>query len=217
VAGHLLAVFLVTLLLGAAFVARAAAPGAGGQPADEWERLIRAHVTRYPLMEPVDLYKLLHQAALGSEHAIKDTLAVREWLEREIATMGPGPAEPLIDSLRADGRIVRIHLRPFAAAGGDPERLLRAFIATGAMPGDREELRRAGEVAIRLARAGALPWADSTVAALFADLAARGYPAVHHSATFEEHYRPAYRVVAGVLLNGVLPAAASKPRRVKEQ
>jgi hypothetical protein len=165
-------------------------------------------------MEPTDLYKLLHQSALGSEHAVRDTSAAREWLERELATMGTGPVEPLVDSLRADGRIVRIHLRPFAAAGGDPEALLQAFIGTGAVPGDREDLRRAGEVAVRLARAKALPWSDSTVSALFAGLAAQGYPAVHHSAAFVKHYRPAYRVVAGALLPGVLPAAGPKSRRV---
>ena len=126
--------------------------------------------------------------------------------------MGPGPAEPLVDSLRADGRVVRIHLRPFVAAGGDPEALLQAFIGTGAEQGDREDLRRAGEVAVRLARAKALPWPDSTLSALFAGLAAQGYPAVHHSAVFVEQYRPAYRVVAGKLLRGALPAADTKSR-----
>lgn len=206
---------LFLLLLGLAFVARASRPGIGGKPADGWEPLIRAHLHRYPLMEPTDLYKLLHQAVLGSEHAVRDTAAAREWLERELATMGTGPAEPLVDSLRADGRMVRIHLRPFAAAGGNPEALLQAFIGTAAEPGDPEDLRRAGEVAVQLARAKALPWPDSTVSALFAGLAAQGYPAVHHSAVFVEHYRPAYRVVAGALLQGVLPAGEPKARRVK--
>lgn len=201
-----------SLLLGVAFVARAATPGPGGRPSADWEQLIRAHLVRYPLMEPADLYKLLHQAALGSEHAVRDTMAAREWLEAEMATMGPGPAEPLVDSLRADGRVVRIHLRPFVAAGGDPEALLQAFIETGAEQGDREDLRRAGEVAVRLARAKALPWPDSTMSALFAGLAAQGYPAVHHSAVFVDQYRPAYRVVAGRLLRGVLPAADTKSR-----
>jgi hypothetical protein len=210
----LVVVPLLTLLFGVAFSARAATPEPRGRPSVDWERLIRTHLARYPLMEPADLYKLLHQAALGSEHAVRDTLAAREWLERELASMGPGPAEPLVDSLRSDGSIVRIHLRPFAVAGGDPEALLQAFIGTGAVPGDREDLRRAGKAAVRLARAKGLPWPDSTVSALFAGLAAQGYPAVHHSAVFVEHYRPAYRVVAGALLRGVLPAADPKSRRV---
>jgi hypothetical protein len=207
----LVAPFL-SLLLGVAFVARATPPGPGGRPSPDWEQLIRAHLVRYPLMEPADLYKLLHQTALGSEHAVRDTVAAREWLEAELATMGPGPAEPLVDSLRADGWVVRIHLRPFMAAGGDPEALLQAFIGTGVEQGDREDLRRAGEVAVRLAREKALPWPDSTVSALFAGLAAQGFPAVHHSAVFVEQYRPAYRVVAGKLLRGALPAADTKSR-----
>jgi hypothetical protein len=202
---------LLLLLLGVAFSAGAATPAPPpANPAAEWERLIRAHFHRYPLMEPADLYKLLHQAALGSEHAVRDTSAAREWMENELATMGPGPAEPLVDSLRADGKMVRIHLRPFVAAGGDPEALLLAFIGTAAQPGNPEDLRRAGEVAVQLARVKALPWPDSTLKALFAGLAAKGYPAVHHSDVFVEHYRPAYRVVAGALLRGVLPAVGPK-------
>ena len=206
------AVPIFLLLFGLAFSARAATPGPKARPPIDWESLIRAHLVRYPLMEPTDLYKLLHQAALGSEHAVRDTVAAREWLDQELAGMGPGPAEPLIDSLRADGWVVRIHLRPFVAAGGDPEALLQAFIGTAADPGDRADLRRAGEVAVRMAQAKALPWPDSTVSALFAGLAVQGYPAVHHSAAFVEHYRPAYRVVAGALLRAVLPVGAPKAR-----
>lgn len=198
---------LFILLFGVVFGAGAATPAHPANPAIEWERLIRAHLHRYPLMEPADLYKLLHQAALGSEHAVRDTSSARDWMENELVTMGPGPAEPLVDSLRADGSMVRIHLRPFTAAGGDPEALLMAFIGTAARPGDSEDLRRAGEVAVQLARARALPWPDSTLTALFAGLAAKGYPAVHHSEVFVEHYRPAYRVVAGELLRGVWPVA----------
>ncbi len=206
----LVAVPLLLLLPVLALAALATTPRSGGRPVNEWEVLIRAHLARYPRMEPIDLYKLLHQAVLGSEHAISDAASVRDWLESELATMGTGPAEPMIDSLRADGRIVRIHLRPFAAAGGDSEALLQAFIGTAAVEGSRGELSRALEVAIGLARARALPWSDSAVSGLFSRLAAQGYPAVHHSVAFREHYRPAYRVVAGQLLRDVVPTTESR-------
>ena len=37
---------------------------------DPWTALVRSHLARYPAMQPADAYKLLHQATLGSEHAM---------------------------------------------------------------------------------------------------------------------------------------------------
>jgi hypothetical protein len=114
--------------------------------------LLRSHLTRYPLFTLKDLYKLLHQGVLGSEHAVTSEPAAREWLEREIAGLGPGPEEPLIDVIACDGRIARVHLRPFLAGGGDPEVLLRAFVHTA------NEHRRSG----RELRAA---WREATILA----------------------------------------------------
>ena len=50
-----------SLLLGVAFVARAATPGPGGKPSADWEQLIRAHLVWYPLMEPTGLVEKLIQ------------------------------------------------------------------------------------------------------------------------------------------------------------
>lgn len=41
------------------------------------------HCSRYPGLQVEDLYKLVHQAALGSEHAVKDIEVARQWLMRE--------------------------------------------------------------------------------------------------------------------------------------
>ena len=50
-------------------------------------RILVNQVSRYPQLEPRDLYKLAHQAALGSEHALTDQVGVRRWLERELVEM----------------------------------------------------------------------------------------------------------------------------------
>lgn len=46
----------------------------------KFRQIVLANLSRYPRMQIADLYKLCHQAALGSEHALKDERAVREWL-----------------------------------------------------------------------------------------------------------------------------------------
>ena len=160
---------------------------------------------RYPLWEAPDLYKLLHQATLGSEHAAPDAAKARRRLEEEMAGMGPGPAEPLLDPIRADGALARVHLRPWREAGLDPAILRDAFLETaitwGGSVGELEEAwRRAGEQAEE--------WGlrAEAVAALAADLKAAGFPAVSHSAAYRLHYRPAYRVVAPRLLPADLQA-----------
>lgn len=197
------------------------------EEATMWQALIEDHLRRYPGLEVADLYKLLHQATEGSEHAVRDRASAAAWLDREIRTLGPGPesAEPMIDTLGRGGRYARIHLRPFLAAGGDPARLLEAFLATAgdgaarhgtldptpisaerphadstlsdaASNSSHAELRIALGALALAAASGRLPWPREDVAAFIDDRIAEGFPAVHHSETYRQIYRPAYRVVA---------------------
>lgn len=153
------------------------------------------HARRYPRWNELDLYKLLHQSERGSEHALADGYAAGQWLERELADLGHGPTEPLIDPIRADGQIVRIHLRPWLDKGLDPAALLEAFLQTarrwqGSSAGLEAALYSAESLAEDLGlRAKA-------VAECAARMKPLGFPAVHHSPRFETEYRPAYRVVA---------------------
>lgn len=149
--------------------------------------ILREHLTRHPLMQSEDIYKLLHQGCMGSEHAVGDHEGVARWMTRELAEMGAGPEDPLIDPIAPDGRIVRVHLRPFVAAGFDTPVLLEAFVQTAnTFRGDTEALAAGLRDAAMLCDAGDL----------FTALAAQGYPAIHHSPAYERAYRPAYRVVA---------------------
>jgi hypothetical protein len=148
-------------------------------------------------MQVQDLYKLLHQAALGSEHAVRDEQAVRDWLERELAEMGAGPDDPLMDPLSPDGQILRVHLRPYLRVGKDPETLLQVFIRTAnewhASP---EKLKEYGEAAARLEQAGTGSIRREAIEAFFGKMEEQDFPAVHHSEIYQRLYRPAYRVVA---------------------
>jgi hypothetical protein len=157
-------------------------------------------------MQAADLYKLLHQAALGSEHAVRDEQVARDWLEHELAGMGDGPDDPLMDPLSPDGQILRVHLRPYLRAEKDPEILLQAFIRTanewrGSPPRagtgtTTEKLKEYGAAARRLAQAGSGSIRREEIEAFFAKMEEQGFPAVHHSEVYKRLYRPAYRVIA---------------------
>lgn len=159
-------------------------------------QLLSAHLGRYPAMQLDDIYKLLHQAALGPGHAVDNPAAARKRLHQELASLGKGDAEPERDVISPDGRLARIHLRNYAAGGADPDLLLEAFVATAnSYPASAEKLAKFCGCLGDLAATGALPFARAEVEDYFARIARQGYPAIHHSSIYRESYRPAYRVV----------------------
>ena len=159
------------------------------------------HARRYPEWMIDDVYKLIHQAALGSEHAVVDESTARSRLENELSTLGAGPDEPLVDPISADGEIIRVHLRPYSGMGYRLTSLLDAFVLTARRY--RPSVSRLEgyiQEATLLAEEGGLPLNRASMAAFVSEMRRDGFPAVHHSALFEAAYLPAYRVVARAFL-----------------
>ena len=164
-------------------------------------QLLSAHLARYPAMQLDDIYKLLHQAALGPGHAVDNSAAARKRLDEEIAALGDAPTELLQDVISPDGRLGRVHLRPYLAAGGNPDALHRAFVETAnSYPASPDKLAKFCGCLGDLAASGGIPFSREDVVAYFEKISRDGYPAVHHSEPFRRAYRPAYRVVAVDLL-----------------
>jgi hypothetical protein len=187
--------------------ARAArAPRADGRTAPTPEAValrsvLARQLARFPALGPQDVYKLVFQATMGSRHAGLDSAMASRWLEEETRNLGPGPAEPAVDTISADGRMVRVNLRPFLAGGGDRAALLRAFVRTAReFRGSPTDLERQLGLVARLAADGELPLPAAPLSRYFARMKAAGYPAADHSAAYEAAYHPAYRVVLGALL-----------------
>jgi hypothetical protein len=159
-------------------------------------RILADQITRYPQMEIQDLYKLLFQAVMGSEHAISRPNAARSWLKRELENLAEGPDEPTIDVISPDGDIVRVNLRPFIQIGGDPSSLLGAFVRTAnEYRGTIERLRLYWSFAERMAADGELPFERTDMRAFLKLVEEDEFPAVHHSPHYENAYHPAYRVI----------------------
>jgi hypothetical protein len=163
--------------------------------------VVRAQLARYPLMQLEDLYKLAHQAALGSEHAVSDTPSARDKLTRELAALTGAPVEPLLDAISPGGTILRVHLRPFLAAEGDPEKLLQAFLRTAhECKGSVDQLKRYWASVVDLAAGGQIPFHPDDLRRFLESMEHVGFPAVHHSAQYKAAYQPSYRVVASEFL-----------------
>lgn len=191
----------VPALTALAAVALAAVFGGPSEEEQAFRQIVARHVARFPRMEPQDVYKLVFQATMGSRHAGLDSAMAQEWLDREVAALQPGPAEPVLDTIAADGRVVRVNLRPFLAAGGSRDALLQAFVRTAhEFAGSEDALRRSLGFAEAMADARLLPFRRSALHAYFERMRSQDYPAVEHSAAYETAYRPAYRVVLRSLL-----------------
>lgn len=175
--------------------------------AADFRPVLLDHAKRYARLEPQDCYKLLVQAVLGAEHAVDDEAGALKWMESELAGLGDGPVKPLVDPISADGTLVRVHLRPFVAQGGEATKLVRAFVATAQRKfGNREQLEDAWVQVVALAEENRLPFAASAAREFGEQMRAAGWPAVHHSKAFGAAYRPAYRVIAREFLRDAVPA-----------
>jgi hypothetical protein len=160
-------------------------------------QLLAAHLERYPRMQLTDIYKLLHQAAMGPGHAVDDEASARRSLQQEAEQLGAGVDDPLADPISPDGKLARVHLRAYIRAGYDLESLANAFIATARkhQPASDKLIKFCGCLG-DLAAAGGIPFARAEVEREFDAIAAQGYPVMRHSAVYRELYSPAYRVVA---------------------
>lgn len=160
------------------------------------KKLLLEEVGKHPHSRVEDIYKFIHQAAFGSEHVVKDTIAVRKWMDNEIANLDYSLNDELIDYLSPDGKLVRINWRPYLKKGYDPRILLDAFIKTANnFKGSVSNFKLYWKTAQDLAKAKKFTFTVEEMNRFFNEQSKKGFPAVHHSKEYEAEYKPAYRVI----------------------
>jgi len=151
-----------------------------------WLDLIAKHKQLYPLMEEQDVFKLLYQGILGSEHLISNEKRFRENLAEELAGLSPDPLQPLYKPIRPDGKLCRVDLRAWLVTGQNLDQLTNAcLIAAHHDWGSMEDLKKVWKT-----------YASSRKEAseLTPFLEEKNYPALHHSEVYRTAYKPAYRL-----------------------
>ena len=158
--------------------------------------ILNDHLRRYPLIEAEDIYKLIHQAAMGSRHAVGKPYELivesinEEWNKGERIP----PGSRLLDIIDPAGKMMRVDIRLFKKAGGTPEKLAAIFYKSA------ETFIPDQNYLIQLMD-WALKWADERAAFIkdkmrifFKKQQDLNCPVSHHSRVFFENYRPAYRI-----------------------
>jgi hypothetical protein len=170
------------------------------------------------LLRATDIYKLIHQGVFGPGHIIASAVSARRALREEMAALEVRSQKPrtrsqkwdeeLLERIDPAGRLVRVNLRPFAAAAevrmqnaeggrqnGGAEWLANALVQSAReMKGDPAQMRRRLAAAVRWCRKN-LPRQAADVERIAARAEESGYPAFHHSPAYTRAYRPAYRVI----------------------
>jgi len=170
---------------------------------DGFVDLILTHIHRYPLLEAMDVYRLLHQAVFGPSGSVANRKAAREWLDHEVQLAIPDANRLLVESVHPTNEIVRVYMSPYQALGGSIPALLDAFIrSVHAAPSDLiaqgarlAEAWRAftGMVAPGSVLAGRFE--ARTLSLIGRVRAAESWSAAPHSPIYLHHYQPYYRVL----------------------
>lgn len=167
---------------------------------DSLASLIQSHIERYPEMELTDVYKLLHQATFGSGTPDVNKKIEREWLESEYRIYKPNPNLPLMESVSPDGRWVRLHLRPYMAAGGKIDPLVDTFVVSvkQVQLNNGAQLTAWWQAFEQLAQTRwSFPLDELQI---FGKIhAGLRWPAIAHSPKFVRTYQPLYRVLVSDL------------------
>lgn len=158
------------------------------------KELLLNHYTAYPRLEVADIFKFIFQSAFGCEHLVSSEERALNYIKAELERIKDESSEPRVDAL--DGDYSRVHLsciRDTLSA----EALAKYFcLSAKTEPDGKERLIEKIAVARELIADGMIPLSLSDFDELHAKWQAAGYPAIHHSDSFREAYRPAYRVIA---------------------
>ena len=159
--------------------------------------LIQLHLSWYPLMEPRDIYKLLYQGVMGSEHLVASPEDFIRYLGSEFDRLPPDPTERLTEPVRPDQTLLRLNLRSYKNKHADVDALFTPLLESAqSTRGDQAALRTVWEGFVQLCEQGQVPRFTPEEIHQFNDWLERsGYPPVHHSQVYRLEYQPAYRLI----------------------
>lgn len=146
-------------------------------------KLIQTHLTKYPLMEAVDMAKLLYQNELGPGHMILNETESLQRLTAEWEKLPHSLSGPFAESI--GNRLTRIYLNTLKRKELP---LLNAMFCQTAnhVQGNKERL---------IQNLDSLSSYFPDAKKFLSEYKEKGYPPISHSTAYRQAYHPAYRVV----------------------
>jgi hypothetical protein len=159
---------------------------------------IHQHLSWYPLMQPRDVYKLVFQGVMGSEHLISSPDGFIKYLAEEFEPLLPEPAGRLLEPIRSDQSLYRINLRPYKALQLGTDILIPPLLETArTFLGDPSQLQAEWMDFVQSCeQRQILDFKIAEIHQFTAWLEGLSFPAVHHSEIYRREYQPAYRLIS---------------------
>ncbi len=142
----------------------------------------------YPQLELQDLMKFLYQSSFGCEHLLSNPDTVKKQIQQELDTK--------LDTCNSieylDGDYVRLHLN----YGLSVNTLSTLFILSSQQEKNgKEQLEEKLQILIDMISNKELPFSLNNAKPTLLKWKEDGYPAIHHSNTFNQLYHPSYRLI----------------------
>ena len=142
----------------------------------------------YPQLELQDLMKFLYQSSFGCEHLLSNPDTVKKQIQQELDTK--------LDTCNSieylDGDYVRLHLN----YGLSVNTLSTLFILSSQQEKNgKEQLEEKLQILIDMISNKELPFPLNNAKLTLLKWKEDGYPAIHHSNTFNQLYHPSYRLI----------------------
>ncbi len=160
---------------------------------EKTEELLVSHYRKYPSLKIQDLFKFLFHSAMGCEHLVPSLEIATEYLKSEYET-SEHKNDVITEDL--DGGYCRVHLSVLNN-GMSAETLAKLFFLSAKKEENgREELMVKLDRARKLILDGTLPLDINEFDTSLEEWKKAGFPAIRHSSSFREEYKPSYRVVS---------------------
>ncbi len=171
---------------------------------DALREIIQDQLGRHAGFRIQDLYKLLHQAAFGGGHLLADRSQVLARIREEWQVMERIPkGETLLEIIDPAGEIMRVNLRLYKKTGGTPEEMADLFIQSAKMvQPDRKKLVQTWEAVTEMAKSDQIRLSVDEMEDFWIEMGRKDFPPAHHSDSYIEVNRPAYRIVLKKMWKG---------------
>ena len=165
----------------------------------ELSQVLKEHASRYPLMEPVDVVKLVYQNEFGGGHLIKNAQKSLEALCREWAHVLHVPGAERYEAIGSG--LVRVMLSALDTSILPLEELNRAFVLSAQRhQGNMDRFLEKLNLVRAMTGDGVFSFSSDILERYLDGYRDQGYPMVSHSQVYHEAYHPAYRLVLRELL-----------------
>lgn len=167
--------------------------------------LLQQHLSWYPLMEPRDIYKLLYQGVMGSEHLVNSPEEFTRRLRFEFEPLLADPNQRMLELLRPDQSLFRLNLRAYKTRQVGVDLLTPALLETSQLiAGSKTELLLVWAEFEQLCEQGHFGnFKIYNIHQFHKWLAQMDFPAVHHSNIYRREYQPSYRLISAKFIPGL--------------